>query len=444
MEHASLSTQIAEIQQEILEQYQEDDNNRPWIVGFSGGKDSTMLLQLVWKTLSDLPKELRTRKVYVVCNNTLVENPKIIKYTERVLDKIEEAAFAQSMPVYVERTTPELENSFWVNMLGLGYPAPTNSFRWCTERLKISPTTAFIKRKISEVGEAIILLGTRRDESAKRAASINKHQVQGERLRRHILPNAYVFTPITDIATPQLWQYLNQVPSPWGADNKQLNALYRDANDGDCPLVIDEDTPSCGKSRFGCWVCTVVQADKSMKALIDNGEDWMEPLLELRNLLYEKRSDPDWRMPVRRNGSDGIGPYWPDKRALLLEKLLRAQKEIQDAGEDFTLINYQELVAIQVIWYRDAIFEHNVADIYNKVFGTQFLDKDFNDEFVFEKKMLREICTDHPEDVQLITELLDLQKSKTILMNNYGLTNDMDRRLEKFLNPDVKRADANQ
>ena len=421
-----------EIIAEIEDQYLNDENPRPWIVGFSGGKDSTLLLQLVWIAIKAIPAELRTRKIYVVCNNTLVENPKIIKYTEKVLDKIAESAMAQSMPVYVQRTTPALEDSFWVKLIGLGYPAPNNSFRWCTERLKINPTTEFIKKTISDVGEAIILLGTRKDESSSRAKSIKKHEVQGERLRRHVLPNSYAFTPITDVKTPELWQYLNQVPSPWGSDNKQLNALYRDANSGDCPLIIDSTVPSCGKSRFGCWVCTVVQADKSMEALINNGEDWMDPLLEIRNLLYEKRNDPTWRMDVRRDGTPAPngGPYYPHRRAEMLHKLLEAQKEIRDYGEDFSLITYQELVAIQVIWYRDAIFDYNVADIHNRVYGTALAGDEFNDERVFEKDLLDETCQDHPEDVQLIDQLLELQKSKTILMNNYGIQRDIENRLE--------------
>ncbi len=424
---------VSKIQDEILDQYLNDENPRPWIVGFSGGKDSTMLLQLVWNSLKQIPTELRQRKVYVVCNNTLVENPKIIKYTEEVLHRIEKAAFDQSMPVFVERTTPKLEDSFWVNLIGKGYPAPNNAFRWCTERLKISPTTEFIKNTISEVGEAIILLGTRTDESSTRSKSIKKHTVKGERLRKHILSNAYVYAPIQEVKIGELWQYLNQVPSPWGANNKMLNALYRNANSGDCPLVIDDTTPSCGNSRFGCWVCTVVKRDKSMEALIENGEEWMEPLVELRDLLKDYRNNPEWREERRRDGSDGIGPYKIEKRALILESLLKAQKEVNEQEPDLSLINYQELVAIQVIWYRDNHFTHSVADIYNKVYGTHLTDHDFKDHLIYEKELLKEACDENPDDFKLINELLELQKSKTILVKARGLQHDLENRLEQFV-----------
>lgn len=427
-----MSLNISYLQEEIVDQYINDENPRPWIIGFSGGKDSTMLLQLVWNSLKSIPAELRARAIYVVCNNTLVENPKIIHYTEEVLRNIEKAAMEQSMPVHVVRTTPKLEDTFWVNLLGLGYPAPNNSFRWCTERLKISPTTEFIKKQISQVGEVIVLLGTRSDESSTRARSIakNKIHIEGERLRKHVLPNAYVFAPIKDVTTPEVWQYLNQVPSPWGSSNKQLNAIYRNANGGDCPIVIDDTTPSCGNSRFGCWVCTVVKRDKSMEAQIMNGEEWMEPLMEFRGILVKYRNDPEWRETTRRNGSDGWGPYKPDKRAYMLELLLKAQKEILEHDPTLTLINYQDLVAIQVMWHRDSIFKYSVADIYNTVNGTDLNKSDFNDQDVFEKEVLKESCKT-PGDFELISELLELQKSKFILVNNYGLHDDLEKHIER-------------
>lgn len=428
---------IQRIHDEVTDQYLNDENPRPWIIGFSGGKDSTMLLQIVWNSLKQIPAELRQRKVYVVCNNTLVENPKIIKYTEEVLDKIEKAAVQQSMPILVERTNPKLEDSFWVRLIGRGYPAPNNAFRWCTERLKISPTTEFIKTTISEVGEAIILLGTRRDESSNRSKSIKKHTVKGQRLRKHILANAHVYSPIQEVDTSELWQYLNQVTSPWGANNKTLNMLYRNANSGDCPLVIDHTTPSCGNSRFGCWVCTVVKRDKSMEALIENGEDWMEPLMEIRDLLKNNRNNADWRETRRRDGTEGegiLGPYTKEKRVHILQSLLQAQKEVNAFEPDLSLINYQELVAIQVTWYRDNFFDVSVAEVYNKVYDTHLTDHDFRDHLIFEKELLKEACEDNPQDFKLINELLELQKSKTILVKARGLQKDLENRLEQFVN----------
>ena len=327
----------------------------------------------------------------------------------------------------------KLEDTFWVNLIGKGYPTPNNMFRWCTERLKISPTTQFILDKISEEGEAIILLGTRIDESATRAKSIKKHNIEGQRLSKHVLPKAFVYSPIKNVLIDDLWQYLMQVPSPWGANNKELVTLYKNASSGDCPLVIDTTTPSCGNSRFGCWVCTVVKKDKSMEGLIESGEEWMEPLMEFRELLVGSRDKEGWRETRRRNNDEGPGPYVPKIRALFLKELLKAQFEIQKTQSEISLINYQELVAIQVTWYRDSIFNFSVADIFNSIYGTQLTFADDGEKSASEKQLLKKACEKKPSDFLLISELLTLQKTKTLLMNNRGLQNDLENRIEQFI-----------
>lgn len=433
-----MKTDIKQISEEIQDQYSNDTNPRPWIIGFSGGKDSTMLLQIVWIAISKLPKEKRTRDIYVVCNNTLVENPKILEYTERVLNKIEEAAKEQEMPISVHRTIPKLEETFWVRLIGFGYPAPNNMFRWCTDRLKIDPTSNFILEKVNQKGDAIILLGTRRDESATRSGTIKKHEIKGQRLRKHIyLPNTYVYTPIKDVSIDELWQYINQVKSPWKANNKELITLYRNANSGDCPLVIDKTTPACGNSRFGCWVCTVVRKDKSMEALVENGEEWMLPLMEFREYLVETRNNLNNREKKRRDGTEtpGIpGPYTPKFRATLLKKLLQAQKEVRETQADMQLISKQELVAIQVIWNRDNFFENKVANIYNEVYQEELnIRDDMEENTLRENEILRDVTKRHPKDFELISDLLVLQRSRTILMKQRGLQNDLENKIEKYV-----------
>ena len=437
-----MSLKLPFIEAEVIDQYLYDDNPRPWIIGFSGGKDSTMLLQVVWRALMKIPSETRDRRIYIVCNDTLVENPKIVNFINRTLDRVEKAATEQSMPVTVHRTTPRLEDTFWVNLLGRGYPAPNSSFRWCTERLKINPTTRFIQEKISEKGEAIILLGTRSAESQTRARSMKRHELKNGRLRKHMLPNAFVYAPLQDITTNEVWQYLMQVDAPWGGKHKELQTLYRNANtDGDCPLVIDETTPSCGQSRFGCWVCTVVSRDKSMEGLVLNGDDWMEPLMEFRDVLIRTRNDRAYREMRRRTDSpfkeedpDTWGPYTPATRAQFLTMLLKAQRGIQATqGEDMQLISHQELVAIQLTWYRDGIFNHKVADIYNQINEQQIDMSKHEEKFKREEQLLRDVCADAPGDFELIQELLTLQKNKSLMKRKHNLKDELERHVELHL-----------
>ena len=124
---------IFEIFEEIRNVYLGD--NRPWIIGFSGGKDSTCLVQLVWNALSDLPPEKLQKKIYVISSDTLVESPAIVEQITSTLDKMDIAAKKQGIPISTNLIRPILDDTFWVCLLGKGYPAPSNIFRWCTDRL---------------------------------------------------------------------------------------------------------------------------------------------------------------------------------------------------------------------------------------------------------------------------------------------------------------------
>lgn len=432
-----MSLNINHIENEIIDQYLYDDNNdRPWIIGFSGGKDSTMLLQVVWNALKRLDPILLTRQIYVVCNDTLVENPRIVKFINTTLKKIQKAANQQQIPLIVKQTIPQFEDTFWVRLIGKGYPAPNKFYRWCTERLKINPTSRFILEKVSEKGEVVILLGTRSDESSTRAASIKKHEIHGKRLRKHQLPNAYVFAPIKDVITNELWQYLNQVPPPWGGNHKELVTLYRNANSGDCPLVIDDTTPSCGNSRFGCWVCTVVNKDKSMEGLIENGEEWMEPLMQIRSFLVKTRDNPEiYRERKRRDGKVHErywGPYKFETRVEILKHILKAQKKIQET-EGIELITHQEMVLIQYHWFRDSYFKTRVSDVYNRIFKTKLDMSKQQEKFRQETELLKKSCKDEPKDVELIQDLLALQKTKTLMIRKRGLQADIENRIDQFI-----------
>jgi DNA sulfur modification protein DndC len=432
-----MALNISHLENEIIDQYLYDDHpTRPWIIGFSGGKDSTMLLQVVWNALKKIEPILLTRMIYVVCNDTLVENPRIVKFINTTLKKIQKAANLNGIPLEVHQTMPVLDDTFWVKLIGLGYPAPNKFYRWCTERLKIDPTTRFIKETASMNEEAIILLGTRSAESSNRAASIKRHEVKGQRLRKHLLPNVYVYAPIKDIGTNELWQYLNQVPPPWGGTHKELVTLYRNANAGDCPLVIDDTTPSCGNSRFGCWTCTVVNKDKSMEGLIDNGEEWMQPLADIRNFLIETRDNPEkYRQKERRNGTrvDNLwGPYLFETRVEILKRILKAQKAIEKT-EGIELITHQEMVLIQYHWFRDSFFKTKVSQVYNRIFQTQIDMSKQEEKLKQEADLLKKSCKQEPKDVELIQDLLALQKTKTLMIRKRGLQSDIDNRLDQFI-----------
>ncbi len=423
LDRAGLEARLSEIRRVYL------SDDRPWVVGFSGGKDSTCTLQMVWAALSSLPSERRRKPVYVISSDTLVETPVIVRYIDTTLRRIADAAAAQGLPFTTHKVSPDTDRSFWVNLIGRGYPAPSRRFRWCTERLKIEPADAFIKSKVAEFGEVVMVLGVRSAESATRAQVMSFHRIKDSPLSRHSsLLNAFVYGPIEALTTDDVWTYLLQNPSPWGSDNRDLVAMYRNAQAGECPLVVDKTTPSCGNSRFGCWVCTVVVRDKSMEAMIDSGEEWLEPLLDFRDLLAETQN-PDrkaeFRELRRRTGQVSFikdtdkpvpGPYKLDFCRSLLERLLRTQAEVRrlaPPGEDTLLIHDAELHAIRKIWRSErGDWADSVPAIVRATLGRD-LDWVAEDAVALtaaDGRLLDEVCADHGVPTELVVRLLDVER----------------------------------
>lgn len=338
------------IKEEIKDEYRKP-HNKDWIVGFSGGKDSTLMLHLVVEGLLEIPFSQRNRRVHVVANDTLVESPIMSHYVEQILKRLQGSLAQLQLPFIVQKTYPAPDCTFWVNLIGRGYPAPTRMFRWCTDRMKIKPTTNYIREQVSEKGEVLLLLGVRRTESSARAKTAKRYD-NGERLNRHNdITGCWVFRPILEVFTEEVWEYLMHSDPPWGGNHRDLFMLYKNATGGDCPVVLDPDTaPSCGSSsiRFGCWTCTVVEKDKSFRNSMEQGFEYLEPMADFRDWLREYCYCPDNRMPWRRNGQIGLGPLTFESRKHVLKCLMDLQDKV---GE--RLISASEVQHIERIWKED-------------------------------------------------------------------------------------------
>lgn len=213
------TSNLEDIRADMLDEYRQD-HAYPWIVGYSGGKDSTLVVHLVFEMLMRLPPSERKRPVHIVANDTLVESPLVVQHIVESIAEIQEAARAFGLPVVTKVTRPTTDQSFWVNLIGRGYPSPNRSFRWCTDRMKILPTSRYIRSQVDEAGEVILLLGVRRSESATRAASVKRYD-NGERLNRHNdLQGCMVYRPIVELETDEVWEFLalNEPPCPCRPD----------------------------------------------------------------------------------------------------------------------------------------------------------------------------------------------------------------------------------
>ena len=413
----------------------------PWILGVSWGKDSSTILQLVWNAIATLPPEKRNKKIYVITTDTLVENPIVSAWVNRCISQIAAKAELEQLPIEAYLLKPEVKDTFWSNLIGKGYPAPRNGFRWCTDRLKISPANKFIRDVVQANGETILVLGTRKAESSKRAMTMKKHEKNRVRDRlspNARLPNSLIYSPIEDWRTDEVWMYLMQFENPWGGNNKDLFTLYRGATaDNECPLVVDTSTASCGDSRFGCWVCTMVTKDKSMEAMIQNDEEkeWLQPLLDIRNELdiqddfskrdfrriYGKVELFERRSKIDKDETEVIpipGPYTKFWREHWLRKVLEAQVQIRQTAppdmRDITLITNEELGEIRRIWLDEKHeFDDSLPEIYEQVTGEVFQDTRIQEKKLLgndEWSILQEICSEDAMHLELMAKLLDTER----------------------------------
>ena len=456
-------------------------DKRPWVIGYSGGKDSSAVMSLVYMALLGLKPEERHKPVFVVASDTLVETPIVVNHVNNSLEAIERGAKRDNLPITSHKVVPKTSETFWANLLGKGYPAPTRNFRWCTERMKIDPVSTFITDKVSQYDEVIVVLGSRSQESASRAQVIAKHKIDGSDLAKHTsLTNAFIYTPIDTWSVDDVWKVLRlchlvsektphgtrnkwvdkydlEWENPWGSKNLILWNLYKDSSgQGECPMVIDETTPSCGNSRFGCWTCTVVTKDRAMESLIQNGEEWMKPLLDLRNKLANTtliENKGKVRNHIRRDGRmafktlkvDGIkeltddytyGPYLLSFRKQFLRELLETQKQLSSINKDFELITVPELHAVRHEWLNDPNepdWDDSLPRIFNEIYGYD-LDWTVDDTNQFsreESEIINRLAPEAGVSAMMVKKLIDLESSMSGLTRRTGIFQKLGRLIQQ-------------
>jgi DNA sulfur modification protein DndC len=336
------SALVEESIQLISEEYARSDT--PWVLGFSGGKDSSALLCLVYASL--LEGRRTEIPVTVLYCDTGVEIPVIAHFVRRTLRQLSTEARSAGLPLQVRIARPRIEDSYFVKVIGRGYPPPTNKFRWCTDRLRIAPVQRAIAQQSGN--GALVLLGVRQGESQERDRTLRRlNTARPFILHQRGAMDSTVFAPLLHYSTEEVWDTLVLSELPKAIDTRGLFTLYRQAA-GECPIVRDPQGTPCGKGRFGCWTCTVVRKDHGMTGLVESGYREMAALLEFRNWLQEMRDQPAYRCSLRRNGAGGPGPLTLEARKLILRRLRAVERQ---AG--MRLIRDREINLIRKLWAKD-------------------------------------------------------------------------------------------
>jgi len=374
-------------------------DSRTWVITFSGGKDSTFMLHIFILMLLELKKEgIKYRKVYILSYDTKVEMPILEAYHKQKMQQINDFVKRENLNVSMSLVEPTIEDDFFVCLLGKGYPSPNSGFRWCTERIKINPATAYLNSVIEKHNSIVMLLGVRTDESTARKNSIEKREFNEKDYVIHEqLANTYTFSPIKDITTEELWKFLSTEEAPWGT-HKDMMALYDIGSaEADCNIIVHPNSESCAKTRFGCWVCTVVEKDSSMENAIKNNQSWMQPMANFRNKIFTYRYDHTKRRDKNKNGKNIPGAFFLEVRKELFEDILKTEEQIGNKLFEVlgrkTLLSDEQILEINKEHQKDGDFCNDVLKIANR-YGRSF--------------KINEIKLD--DDIALLCEENDLDK----------------------------------
>jgi DNA sulfur modification protein DndC len=216
-----------------------------------------------------------------------------------------------------------------------------------------------------------------------------------------------------------------------------MTKLYdKGSGEADCNIALNPEAASCGKTRFGCWVCTVVSKDKSMANMLRNKEDkWMLPLNKFRNKLEEYRYDHSKRQPRRRNGQKSVGPFLLSVRKELLEELLLREKELIALGKmgSKKLISDEEIAQIQKEWLHDGDFFETAITLAQSV--GRLIDyesvKSFDET---ERTYIDSICQENKIPTKLIEDLMQKEHSYRHQIKRTKIFTEMENLVENFAN----------
>ena len=363
-----MSDKIIEIKKLIKEKY--INYKESFVIGFSGGKDSSVLLDLIIDSLRDLYFESKSKiskKTYIVSSNTLLENPHVTTLVKKTLNSVKDRF--KYLNIEVIEVVPKPTETFWVSIIGKGYPLPLNRFRWCTRQLKIEPMNNAMSQIIDKETGIITVLGIRKDESTTRQQKMNKNEISEAFYKSIDFRKGYIFAPLHNLTTEELWRFaLSRKHACWGLDYGILYEMYWETSK-ECPMgleesYLDNEKSQCGNSRWGCWMCPL-SSKIWLDNIVDNGTKELESLATFRRWMLDTRDERKNRyigshvitklkesliVSLRRKGYIKMIVNEKEDEVIYSrpKKGNREKLEIVRSDEKFTSINGQEVSIIKI------------------------------------------------------------------------------------------------
>lgn len=340
-------------------------DGHPLIVGWSSGKDSSVLANLVLTASRNMVKQGIHTPVVITHSDTRVENPIVRRIADSEIVKIRAYAQKHSLPVQVMVGRPSISQAWPTRVIGgRALPAFPSTRSDCATDWKIVVNERNMKLAMQsfakqDLCEPVICTGVRLGESAVRDAAMKARGERGDVPFRN-QDGRQMLSPIIAWELDDVWSFLGECNAgviEAYSDFASTIEFYRDAGGTSCVVVSDMAMQGFNKpcgARGGCWACTPSGAsDRSMQNLIASDEErygFMKPLAAIRDFLFATQYDWSRRHFVQRTIKDGyitIGAdtYSPAMLAELLRYTLTAQVE---SGVE--IIDAATLVAIDARW----------------------------------------------------------------------------------------------
>ena len=301
-----------------------------WAVAYSGGKDSTAVLTVVWHLIRTGRVQAPAR-LTVSYADTRMELPPLAAAARTILDMLR----AEGVDVHV--VLPPLDDRFFVYMFGRGVPPPTNRFRWCTGQIKVEPMEAEVRR-LAGSGKILMLTGVRQGEGAARDARIalscskdGNECGQGWYHQSLSPDHCDTLAPILHWRVCFVWDWLSGFVEPHGFPTRMVADAYGMGPEGG---RVEKN------ARTGCNGCPLATKDSALENLLRlERYRYLEPLKELRP-LYRWLREPAQRLrkPGRETNKGGIvrftdrmGPLTMAARREGMRRVLDIQRRVNEA-----------------------------------------------------------------------------------------------------------------
>lgn len=379
----------------------------PAVLGWSSGKDSSVLVSLVFAVAVERQRlQLPVPRMLVVHTDTGVESPEVRLLADGELQKMARYGEAHGLPLEIRVGKPSLYTSWPVRVIG-GRALPTfpSGARDCSSDWKVDTSNRLLNEVFADLRadrnapQPVVMTGVRINESIERAANI---RARGE-LAAQIWTNdkgRLGLSPILHWTSDDVFLYLGYVSAGMiesYSNFEETLEFYKAAGGSSCAVVADmrmaenaaKEKGGCG-ARSGCWVCTAVGTDKSAETMIRSDPErygYMRGLNRLRNYLANTQYDWDSRNYLGRtidaegNVAVQADVYSPSMLERLLRYTLTAQAREQLQADRlgikprFTIMGYRDLVAIDVQWSLYGIHPpFHALKVYFEVMGGKLED----------------------------------------------------------------------